>query len=311
MNGTLATLFRRLLRVRLVEERLAALFAAGEIPGFLHLGLGQEAVPVGVAACLGPQDTIASTHRGHGHALAKGVDLAGFFAELLGLENGLCRGRGGSMHVADLSIGMLGANGIVGAGLPIALGSALAHKTLRRAAIAVAFFGDGAQAEGTLHETLNLAATWRVPLLLVCENNGWSEFTPGENAFRGSLSGLAAAFGIPYRRVEGSDVEAVVEAASRSVAEVRGGGAPGVLECTTHRFDGHFAGDPQRYRGAEDLAGARAIDPVAIAAARLDEAEVAAIRADVVAEIEAALATARQGRQPDPAGLLVTEASGG
>jgi len=170
----LLDLYRQLLLIRRSEERLSTMFADGEVPGFIHLSIGQEAVSVGVMSALTAEDTIASTHRGHGHAIAKGLPLDGFFSELLARDEGLCRGRGGSMHVADMSVGMLGANGIVGAGLSIALGSALAHKRLGRHAVAVAFFGDGALAEGLLHECLNMAALWRLPLLFVCENNGWS-----------------------------------------------------------------------------------------------------------------------------------------
>src|SRR5271156_4463003 len=172
----LLRLYAEMRLIREVEQRLSVLFGDGEIPGFIHLSIGQEAVAVGIAAALQRHDTLASNHRGHGHALAKGLDVSRFFLEILGRSEGYCGGRGGSMHVADMSVGMLGANGIVGAGLSIALGSALAHRTLGRPAIAVAFFGDGALAEGLLHECLNLAAVWRLPLLFVCENNGWGEF---------------------------------------------------------------------------------------------------------------------------------------
>lgn len=179
----LAALYRTMSLIRHVETALTRLFANGEVPGFIHLSIGQEAVAAGVAGVLLPQDSLATTHRGHGHVLARGMDVAGFMKEIMGREGGLCKGRGGSMHVADLSLGILGANGIVGAGIPIALGSAMAHRARKTGGVAVAFFGDGAMAEGVLHETLNMAALWKCPLLLVCENNGWSEFSPTSRQF--------------------------------------------------------------------------------------------------------------------------------
>lgn len=295
--------YRMLVTIRRAEERLAALFAQGEVPGFIHLGIGQEAVATGVMSALGPQDTIASTHRGHGHAIAKGLALEGFFAEVLGKDAGLCRGRGGSMHVADMSVGMLGANGIVGAGLSIALGSALAHRTLGRPAIAVAFFGDGALAEGLLHECLNLAALWRLPLLFVCENNGWGEFTPTEKQLAFKFGDLVGAYGVAHEIVDGNDVAAVATAASRIVAGVRRGG-PAALECMTTRLRGHFEGDAQKYRAADELAGLAARDPVLLAERRLADlgvprAEVAASAAAAQARVDAAIAVARRGADAD------------
>jgi TPP-dependent pyruvate/acetoin dehydrogenase alpha subunit len=298
----LPALYRMLVLIRRSEERLGTMFADGEVPGFIHLGIGQEAVSAGVMAALTPEDTIASTHRGHGHALAKGLPLEGFFAELLAKETGLCRGRGGSMHVADMSVGMLGANGIVGAGLSIALGSALAHRTLKRDAVSVAFFGDGALAEGLLHECLNMAALWRLPMLFVCENNGWGEFLPTSKQLSFKLKDLAAAYRIPHRAVDGNDVAAVAAAAATLVAEVRRDG-PRILECTTHRVRGHFEGDAQKYRDAGELAELHRHDPLTIAARRLAEAgldaqALAAIEAEVAAAIETAMAAARAAAPP-------------
>src|SRR5579871_472194 len=211
-NARLLGFFEGILRVRRCEERLQQLFAEGEVPGFIHLGIGQEAISVGVMSALGDADTIGSTHRGHGHAIAKGMPLDGFFAELLAKETGVCRGRGGSMHVADMSVGMLGANGIVGAGLPIALGSALAHRNLGTGRIAVSFFGDGALAEGVLHESVNIARLWSLPILFVCEANGWSEFSPVGRQIAFDLAEWAGAYGLPYRKVDGNDVLAVADA---------------------------------------------------------------------------------------------------
>lgn len=265
----LADLYRRMVVIRQVEQTLAQLFAEGAIPGFLHLSIGQEAIAAGMGKALRPTDTVASTHRGHGHCVAKGMDLVAFFAELLGRQGGACKGRGGSMHVADMSIGMLGANGIVGAGLPIALGSALAHKVKGQDSIAVAFFGDGAQAEGALHETINLAKAFAVPLLLVCEDNGWSEFTPGDRAFMGSLDKLAGAFDMPFRQADGNEVSAVFEAATAMVESVRQTGKPAILRFLTQRVDGHFAGDPQRYRSDESRKLAADSDPIKACEVRL------------------------------------------
>lgn len=301
--ASLLGLYRQLLLIRRSEERLSALFAEGEVPGFIHLSIGQEAVSVGVMSALTPEDTIASTHRGHGHAIAKGLPLEGFFAELLAKDEGLCRGRGGSMHVADMSVGMLGANGIVGAGVSIALGSALAHRTLQRPQIAVAFFGDGALAEGLVHECLNLAALWRLPMLFVCENNGWGEFLPTSKQITFALKDLAAAYKIAHTKVDGNDVAAVADAAERLVATIRGGGGPLILECMTDRVRGHFEGDAQKYRDPDELSTLAERDPVRIAAGQLlalgvDETELTRAAEAVEAEIETALTSARAGQAP-------------
>jgi pyruvate dehydrogenase E1 component alpha subunit len=295
--------YETLLTIRKAEERLSALFAQGEVPGFIHLSIGQEAVSTGVMSALGPADTIASTHRGHGHAIAKGLPLEGFFAELLARDEGLCRGRGGSMHVADMNVGMLGANGIVGAGLSIALGSALAHRTLGRPAVAVAFFGDGALAEGLVHECLNLAALWKLPLVFVCENNGWGEFTPTSKQLAFTFRDLVGIYGVPHEKVDGNDVMAVADAAERAVARARAG-EPAALECMTTRGRGHFEGDAQKYRAADELNALPERDPLRMAERRLGEF---GVRPDAIAELAAtverrvdqALAKARAGKAPD------------
>ena len=205
-SAELLRLYADMRLIREVEQRLSLLFGDGEIPGFIHLSIGQEAVAVGVAGALRTDDTLASNHRGHGHAIAKGLDLSRFFLEIMGRSEGYCGGRGGSMHVADMSVGMLGANGIVGAGLPIAVGSALAHQLRKTGAIACVFFGDGALAEGVLHESFNMAALWRLPILFVCENNGWSEFSPAARQLATEPSKLAGTFEIPAERVDGNDI---------------------------------------------------------------------------------------------------------
>jgi TPP-dependent pyruvate/acetoin dehydrogenase alpha subunit len=273
------------------------LFADGEVPGFIHLSVGQEAVSVGVMSALTDQDTIASTHRGHGHAIAKGIPLEGFFAELMARDNGVCRGRGGSMHVADMSVGMLGANGIVGAGIPIALGSALAHHVRGSDHIAVSFFGDGALAEGVLHESVNIAALWKLPILFVCEANGWSEFSPIGQQLGFDLEAWSRSFALPYRKVDGNDVLAVADAAGELVAAIRTGSGPALLECVTSRLRGHYEGDAQKYRPTDE---APQRDPLDVARDQLatdgvTPKQFAQIAAGVDERIEAALAAARAG----------------
>jgi pyruvate dehydrogenase E1 component alpha subunit len=298
----LLDLYRRMLLVRRAEERLATLFANSEVPGFIHLSIGQEATAVGVIAALAKEDTLASNHRGHGHALAKGIPLGPFFLEIMGKDGGICGGRGGSMHVADMSAGMLGANGIVGAGLSLALGSALAFQTRGERRIASVFFGDGAVAEGLLHECLNLAALWRLPLLLVCENNGWAEFTPSSGQIAASLGALAQAFRIPYHAADGNDVEAVHGEALKIVAAMRDEPGPHILECHTRRVRGHYEGDPQKYRIGEALL-AEESDPLSRCRRRLfalgaEEEQVSALDGRIAAEIEAAVAMARAAAEP-------------
>jgi pyruvate dehydrogenase E1 component alpha subunit len=314
-HAHLARLYRMTALIRRVEESLAALFGEGLIPGFIHLSIGQEAVAAGIMAALGPDDTITSTHRGHGHAVAKGIPLDRLFAELLARDQGICRGRGGSMHLADVGRGMLGANGIVAAGLPIALGSALAHQTLGRDAVAVAFFGDGAMAEGLLHECLNLAKLWNLKLLFVCENNGWGEFLPTEHQIVFTLEALAAPYDIPHRAVDGNDVFAVAAAAEAIVAQVRAGGGPAILECRTARFGGHYEGDPQRGRDKAEIASLADRDPVTLARAALDRAgidaaEIARIDGEIEAEIAAAIAFAKAGTEPSFADALASVYAG-
>ncbi|MEJ7929402.1 thiamine pyrophosphate-dependent dehydrogenase E1 component subunit alpha [Ramlibacter sp. AN1015] len=289
-----------MLRIRAVEQVLARMFADGEVPGFIHLSIGQEAVAAGVCAALRPQDTLATTHRGHGHVIAKGLELPGFFAEILGRDAGVCRGRGGSMHVSDMRRGIIGANGIVGAGIPIALGTALATQLRGGDDVAVAIFGDGAMAEGVLHESLNWAALRRLPMLFVCENNGWSEFSPTERQVSARLADLAAAFRLRYAEVDGDDVQAVFDAACAGVAAARSTG-PQVLECRTHRGRGHYEGDNQAYR--QDAALPPQHDPIARARQTLlregvDPAQLDALGRAAHEEIEAALA---QARASDPA----------
>lgn len=300
----LLALNRTMLLIRSVEESLIKLFSDSEVPGFIHLSLGQEAVAAGVMAALDARDTMATTHRGHGHVLARGLDLDLFFREIMGKAGGICGGRGGSMHVADMRLGIIGANGIVGAGIPIALGSALAHSVRGSGGVAVVFFGDGAMAEGVLHETLNIAALWKMPLLLVCENNGWSEFSPTALQFAAQLKDLAGAFGIPHTQVDGSDVEAVAGAAAALVGEIRTGAGARVLECSTHRVRGHYEGDPQKYREATELAAGAAADPLkharkALLARGVKAQALDAAVTEIEAQVQAAIARAREDVLPE------------
>ena len=300
----LSALYRIMLLIRAVESTLARVFADGEVPGFIHLSIGQEAVAAGVASAMQTEDTLATTHRGHGHVLARGLDLDGFFKEILGRASGVCKGRGGSMHVADMGLGIIGANGIVGAGIPIALGSALALKTRKSRGIAVAMFGDGAMAEGVLHESLNMALLLRLPLLFVCENNGWSEFSRTEKQFAAPLAKLADAFGIRHVIVDGNDVIGVADAAASAMALLRDGQGPCVIECRTHRARGHFEGDAQQYRTEAEIKAGVERDPLALAEAALLAASVPAddvlkMQAKIESMVSAALTRARQDAPAD------------
>jgi pyruvate dehydrogenase E1 component alpha subunit len=296
-------LYRTIKTIRAVENSLTRLFADGEVPGFIHLSVGQEAIAAGVCSALRDGDTLGTTHRGHGHVLARGLSLPLFFKEVMGKAGGVCGGRGGSMHVSDMQLGILGANGIVGASIPIALGSAVSHQVRGTGNVAVSFFGDGAMAEGVLHETLNMAKLWGVPLLLVCENNGWSEFSPTSRQFSGTLRGLASAFKITWQQVDGNDVADVGAAARKAVDSLRKGKGPVVLECLTQRVRGHYEGDPQKYRDAEELGSLDEADPVKRTRAMLLDAGVAEARINEVdqevdASIDAAIQQARQDSEP-------------
>ncbi|MFT4585403.1 MAG: TPP-dependent pyruvate/acetoin dehydrogenase alpha subunit [Gammaproteobacteria bacterium] len=290
--------YRAMLRIRKVEERLSALHKAGDIPGFIHSSMGQESVAVGVSRHLRQRDTIAVTHRGHAQSIAKGLALAGLFAELMGREAGVCRGLGGSMHIADSSIGLLGANGIVGGSLPIAAGSALAHKLDGDGNIAVAYFGDGALAEGIFHECINLCALWSLPCLFLCENNGWSEFSPSDEQFSGDLEKIATAFNVAYHLSDGLDVIAVTQMAEPIIDAIRTTGKPQVFEVSVERFHGHYEGDAQAYRDPDELAAARARDPIIylrdkLLASEIAESILTQIDADLAVEIEGAVDVAR------------------
>ncbi len=262
--GDLVEMHRRMLRIRGFEERVAALYRDGEVPGFVHLSTGQEATAVGACWPLCPRDVITSTHRGHGHCLAKGMDPLRMFAELMAKDGGSNRGRGGSMHIADPTLGIFGANGIVAAGLPIAAGAAAAAQLRADGSVAVAFFGDGAAAQGAFHEALNLAAVWQLPVIFFCENNGYAEFSPASTQHAASLEKRAAGYGIRYVSVDGNDVAATTSVMSDAVMDARAGKGPSVVEATTYRWHGHYEGDPERYRSADEVAAWQARDPLVV-----------------------------------------------
>jgi pyruvate dehydrogenase E1 component alpha subunit len=250
---TLMDMYRQMRTIRAFEEKLAELVMAGQLAGFLHLYAGEEAVAVGVCAHLGERDVVNSTHRGHGHAIAKGVDVRGMMAELFGRATGICKGKGGSMHIADLDRGMLGANGIVGAGIPLTAGAALTAQVKRTGGVAVGFFGDGATNQGQFHEALNLAAVWKLPAVFVVENNGYGEATPTE--FVTPVRDLAvrgAAYAMPSAIADGMDFFDVHEKAGEAIARARRGEGPTLLECKTYRYFGHYVGDPLTYRTKEE-----------------------------------------------------------
>ncbi len=261
-----------MLLIRGFEERVAALYRDGEIPGFVHLSIGQEGAAVGACWPLGPTDVITSTHRGHGHCIAKGLHPLGMFAELMGKAEGTNRGRGGSMHIADPTIGIFGANGIVGAGLPIAAGAATAAQLRRDGSVAVAFFGDGAMAQGASHEAMNLAAVWQLPVIFVCENNGYAEFSPASTQHAAPLERRAAGYGLDYVMVDGNDVVATAATMGSVVEGIRAGHGPAVVEAITYRWHGHYEGDPQRYRATDEVREWQARDPVLVHACRLRSA---------------------------------------
>jgi pyruvate dehydrogenase E1 component alpha subunit len=302
-----AALYRTVRLIRRFEERAVELVRAKQIFGGIHPYTGQEAIAAGTCAALRRDDVITSTHRGHGHVLAKGADPARMMAELLGRATGLNRGRGGSMHAADFTVGVLGANAIVGAAAPIATGAAWAARRAGSDRVAVTYFGDGAVSQGVLLEAFNLAGLWQAPVIFVCENNGWATTTRTEDAVAGSITGRAEAFGIPAVRVDGMDPEAVLAAATEAVTRARSGSGPTLLECLTYRFDAHHTWEHTarpRYRSPEEVEQGRSRDPLAIQGARVPTAVRARIDAEIEELIEAAVAFALAAPLPDPATAL-------
>jgi pyruvate dehydrogenase E1 component alpha subunit len=307
----LLAMYAAMVRVRRFEERVRVLYQAGRIPGFVHLSIGQEAVAAGVCAALRREDYLLSTHRGHGHLLAKGGDPRALMAELYGRATGACRGKGGSMHIADVSVGFLGANGVLTSGCALAPGVGLSIQMRRSGQVVVAMFGDGAASRGPFHEGVNLAALWRAPVVFVCENNAWASTTAhAASTAGGSIAARAAGYGIPGVAVDGMDVLAVHRAAAEAVARARDGGGPSLVEARTARFVGHFEGDPQAYRPRHEVEAARAADPIPrlrdLLRERglLDDAHAERVERGVAAEVDDAVAFAEASPLPPPEAAL-------
>jgi acetoin:2,6-dichlorophenolindophenol oxidoreductase subunit alpha len=278
--------YRAMRTIREFEERLHREFATGEIPGFVHLYAGEEAIAAGICAHLGPDDYVASTHRGHGHAIAKGCDVKAMMAEIYGKQTGLCHGKGGSMHIADLDKGMLGANGIVGGGPPLVCGVGLTAKVKKTDQVAVSFTGDGGSNQGTFLESLNLAAAWHLPCVFVVENNGYAEST--SSTFHQSGIDVAKrgdGFGLPGVVVDGFDFFAVHEVAGEAIRRARSGGGPSLIECKVNRYFGHFEGDQQTYRGPHEVEDLRATRDCLDAFARR-VLDIGLVTADDIADID-------------------------
>ncbi|SFL00678.1 pyruvate dehydrogenase E1 component alpha subunit [Halogranum rubrum] len=298
---------RRMLTIRAFDTKAGDLFGDGELPGFVHLYIGEEAVAVGACSALEEEDYITSTHRGHGHCIAKGLEPEQMMSELYGKRDGYCNGKGGSMHIADVDAGMLGANGIVGAGPPLATGAALTSHLRGEDTVALAFFGDGAVAQGQIHEAINIAATWKLPAIFLVENNQFGEGTPVEKQHNVQhLSETAEAYNIPGFTVDGMDVTAVFEAVREARKRALNGEGPTFIEADTYRYRGHFEGDQQPYRTKEDVAIWQDRDAIEsfkqklIDAGTITEAEFDEMESEIHDRIEQAAADAKEAPYPDP-----------
>ena len=306
----LRELYREMLLIRRFEEKVEERFRAGELPGFLHVAIGQEAVASGVCAALEPDDVIASTHRAHGHTIAKGTPVDNVMAELYGKKEGCSGGFGGSMHLYDVERGNLGANAVVGGGLPAIVGAALAFQFRGEQRVAVAFFGDGATNTGTFHESLNLAQLWKVPAVFVLENNGWAESTPAKQHLPlpvDELGRRAEAFGMKRIDVDGQDVEAVYAATVEAREHALSGEGPVLVHARTYRLVGHYVGDPQVYRAKEELEETRETqDPLEKLHDRLSlsDDELAELEREIGELVEAAVEFAKNGTDPEPEDAL-------
>ena len=308
----LLQVYQTMRTIREFEERVHVEFSRGDIPGFVHLYAGEEASAAGIMTHLRQHDHIASTHRGHGHCIAKGVDVKGMMAEIFGKKSGVCGGKGGSMHIADLDKGMMGANGILGAGAPLACGAALAAKYRDNGDIAISFVGDGASNQGTFLESLNLASVWNLPVIFVVENNGYAESTSVDWAVAcDSYVDRASGFGMPGVTVDGTDFFAVYEAAGEIIRRAREGGGPSLLECKMIRFFGHFEGDAQTYRASGEVDDIRAnhdclksFSKTVTASGVLSQADLEACDTEVLSLIEEAVSSAKAAELPTEADLL-------
>ena len=310
-NEQMIGMFKTMVQIRQFETTAQELFAAGKIPGFVHLYIGEEAIATGACASLRDRDYITSTHRGHGHLIAKGGDLKLMMAEIFGKRTGYCKGKGGSMHIAAVELGILGANGIVGGGGPIANGAAVAIQYRKEDNVVICFFGDGASNQGTTQEALNLASAWTLPVIFVNENNGFGISCPTCKSMAiTDIADRAAGYDIPGVVVDGNDVMAVYEAVSEAVKRARNGEGPSLIECKTYRWRGHFEGDACVYRDPEELQDWVKKDPIAqyeaklIAEGILTASQAEDLRKTVADEIAQAIAFAEQSPMPDPAELL-------
>ncbi len=301
-------MLREMLTIRAFESRVGELYEKAEMPGITHLSIGQEAVAVGVCAHLNRGDSITSTHRGHGHCYSKGAGLARMFSELLGKVDGYCRGKGGSMHIADRETGHLGANAIIGGGIPLATGAGLSAKVLKNGQVGVAFFGDGALNEGAFLESINLAAIWKLPVIFACENNQYGEYTPTEQVTAGKLTLRGEAFGVPSAEVDGMDVLAVYDATLPAVERARGGSGPSFFVFDTYRYLGHGMSDRTRpYRSREEENEWRdRRDPIQrlknqlLEAGHLRPDEFEALKEEIAREVDEAAETAKRAPSPEP-----------
>jgi pyruvate dehydrogenase E1 component alpha subunit len=308
---TLILMYERMLKIRHFENRVKELFAAGEMPGFVHLYIGQEAVAVGACAALGADDTITSTHRGHGHIIAKGAEPKYMMAELYGKATGYNKGKGGSQHIAWPGLGILGANGIVGAGIPIATGAAMSARLRKSGQVTIAFFGDGASNEGSFHEALNIASAFNLPVVYVCENNLYAVGTRQSRVRKTEdIADRAAGYSMPGLVVDGNDVIAVYEAAKAAVDRARAGGGPTLIECKTYRWRTHFEGEPDTYRPPEEVEAWMKRDPIPrYRQLLIEQGVVSAREADeierrIVRELDEAVEFARQSPLPAPESAL-------
>lgn len=297
----------KMVEIRLFEEKVFELYGQNLVPGTIHLYAGEEAVAVGVCSALEKEDYITSTHRGHGHCIAKGADLNRTMAEILGKQTGYCKGKGGSMHIADFAIGMLGATAVVGAGLPIAVGAALSAKLRETKQVVACFFGEGASNQGTFHESLNFASVWRLPVVFVCENNLYAMGTRQSRVMNiDNVADRATAYGLPGMMVDGNDVLAVYEAALAAVKRSRKGEGPTLIECKTYRHKGHSRVDPAKYRPKDEVQEWLGKDPVKLLKKRLiqesvlSESEIAGIEKEIEARIEEAVKFAVASPFPTP-----------
>ena len=304
--------YKDMITIRRFEETAEKLFLEGEIPGFIHLYIGEEAIATGVCSNLTDTDYIASTHRGHGHTIAKGADVKRAMAELFGKKTGLCKGKGGSMHIADFSIGMLGANGVVGGGFNLAVGAGLAIEYQKRDDVSVVFFGDGASNRGTFHEALNMAAAWKLPVIFVCENNQWASTTPYMTQTSvENISDRAVGYNIPGVICNGNDVFDVYETTEEAVERARQGGGPTLIEAKTYRIKGHFVGDPEMYRTKEEVqkefdenCPIKNFEKTVLDKKLMTEEEMEKVREEIDKLIEEAVEFARESPYPEPSELF-------